>query len=155
MNSITHQGRCHCGNLALLLETALLPEQLPQRICNCDFCRKHGARYTSDAGGTAAIGVADPQLLGRYRFGLHSADFIWCRRCGVYVGAVMEDGAQSWAVFNLNVMSLPQQPAAQPVTFDFGGETFAQRRERRRRSWTPLAKRLPDPAPLPAGTGGH
>jgi hypothetical protein len=143
MSTATYEGRCHCGNLALLLQTALPARELPQRLCTCEFCRKHGARYTSDPAGTLAIGVADSKLLGRYRFGLHTADFLYCRRCGIYVGAVMEDGPNSYAVINLNVMTLPQQPAGAPGEFDFSSESFAQRRERRRRNWTPLAARLP------------
>ena len=44
-------GHCHCGNLELALETSVRPEELSLRADTCSFCRKHGARTTSDPSG--------------------------------------------------------------------------------------------------------
>ncbi len=53
-------GRCHCGNLELALETSVRPEELSLRADTCSFCRKHGARTTSDPGGRVMITVHHP-----------------------------------------------------------------------------------------------
>ena len=78
-------GRCHCGNLELALETSLRPEELSLRADTCSFCRRHGARTTSDPSGHVVITVHHPEQLLRYRFGLRTADFLVCTRCGIYV----------------------------------------------------------------------
>jgi len=62
-------GRCHCGNLELALETSLRPEELSLRADTCCFCRKHGARTTSDPSGRVVITVHHRDELLRYRFG--------------------------------------------------------------------------------------
>ena len=89
-----HTGSCHCGNLKLEFETMLEPAALPLRACQCSFCRRHVALSTSDPAGSVRVSVADASLLQRYRFGLGITDFLICRRCGVYLMAIMEiDGA--------------------------------------------------------------
>ena len=130
-------GRCHCGNLELSLETSVRPEELSLRADTCSFCRKHGARTTSDPSGRVVITVRDPEQLLRYRFGLETADFLVCRRCGIYVAAVMNEGAGCWATVNVNTLDVVDrfaQPAT-PVTYE--GESAAQRTARRRARWTP------------------
>src|SRR5438552_5931344 len=84
-------GRGHCGNVELALETSVRPEELALRADTCSFCRRHGARTTSDPSGRIVITVHDPEQLLRYRFGLRTADFLVCGRCGIYVAAVMKD----------------------------------------------------------------
>jgi len=88
-------GRCHCGNLELALETSLRPEELSLRADTCSFCRRHGARTTSDPSGHVVITVHHPEQLLRYRFGLRTADFLVCTRCGIYVkGTVAQKGGE-------------------------------------------------------------
>ena len=130
----TLAGRCHCGNIQISLETRVDPRELPLRACQCTFCRRHGARTTSDPAGRARVTVRDEAELSRYRWGLATADFLVCRRCGVYAAAVL----QSWAVLNANLFD-DQEPfrrEAQPVDYD--GESAEQRIARRRKAWTPL-----------------
>ena len=79
-------GRCHCGNLELSLETSVRPEELSLRADTCSFCRKHGARTTSDPSGRVVITVRHPGQLLRYRFGLETAVFLVCTR-GATLGA--------------------------------------------------------------------
>jgi len=132
------RGACHCGNVTVALETALAPEALPLRACGCTFCRKHGARATSDPAGRIRIDVQEPSQLLRYRFGQRTADFLVCARCGIYVGAVMTEADGAWATLNANTFAEPDRfaRAAQPV--DYGAETAAERRARRRARWTPV-----------------
>ena len=79
-------GQCHCGNLSFRLETA---GPLQPRACQCRFCRSHRAVCASDPAGHAIIKILDESLLSRYRFAQRTADCLICRRCGVYLGAVL------------------------------------------------------------------
>lgn len=141
---ITHQhrGGCHCGNLRWTLRSALAPDQLPARACQCSFCLRHGALSTSDPRGELRFEIDAPDLLLRYRFATGSADFLICLRCGVYVGALMQEGAAWFAIANLNTLQGREalRPAPQPMDYD--GEDVARRRGRRSARWTPSAALL-------------
>jgi len=41
-------GGCHCGNMTVVFESDLVPEQIGVRADQCSFCRKHGARTVTD-----------------------------------------------------------------------------------------------------------
>ena len=130
-------GGCHCGNLELVFETAQAPAGLTVRACGCSFCRRHGSRTVSDPGGRVEILVHDPAELSRYAFGLGTAEFLVCRRCGVYVGAVMAEADAAWAIVNVNALATPEvfAEAAVPVSYDRESET--ERRARRQRPLDP------------------
>ena len=109
----------------------------PAETDTCSFCRKHGARTTSDPGGRVVITVHHPEQLLRYRFGLRTADFLVCTRCGIYLAAVMNEGFASFATVNVNTLDAVDrltQPAT-PVTYE--GESAAERSARRKACWTP------------------
>jgi hypothetical protein len=130
-------GRCHCGNLELVLETRLRPARLPLRACTCTFCARHGARSTSDPQGRVTVTVHEPERLVRYRFGLGTADFLVCGRCGVYVAAVMTEGGSAWAVVDVNALDAVELFARAPTPFTYDGETADERGARRKARWTP------------------
>lgn len=134
-----HRGGCHCGNLRWTLASALAAAELPVRSCQCSFCQRHGALSTSDPAGRLLFQVDDRELLLRYRFATGSADFLICRRCGVYVGALMEEGASWFAIANLNTLEGREAlaPVPQPMVYD--GETEGARRGRRSARWSPSA----------------
>jgi len=132
-------GGCHCGNLRLDYASARPAAETEVRACGCSFCRKHGARSISDPQGRVRIRVDEPEALLRYRFGLHTAEFLVCRRCGVYVGAVARIGDADYAVVNANVLDAAQEFRRAPVAASYEGESADERRERRRRRWTPVA----------------
>ena len=130
-------GRCHCGNIELALETSVRPEELSLRACTCSFCRRHGARTTSDPGGRVVVTVHHPEQLLCYRFGLRTADFLVCARCGIYVAGVVHEGSGCFATVNVNALDAVDrftQPAT-PVTYE--GESAAERAARRKARWTP------------------
>lgn len=131
-------GRCHCGNLELVLDTPTAIDELPVRACACSFCTKHGVRTTSDPRGRVRIVVRDPQSLLRYRFGLRTADFLVCKRCGVYLAAVMTTEQGTYATLNLNTFDGAERftRAAAPVSYDT--ESEAARIARRESGWTPV-----------------
>jgi hypothetical protein len=99
---------------------------------------KHGAAYTSDPAGSVRFAHQDASALARYRFGQETADFVFCGRCGGYLGAVTEEGGQALMVLNLRAFD-PQPeglPVAQPMSYE--GETTGDRNTRRAARWTPV-----------------
>jgi hypothetical protein len=134
------EGGCHCGNLTYVFEASAGLDALELRACQCSFCRAHGGRNTSDPKGTMRIAVLHPEHLNRYRFGLNTADFLVCTRCGAYIAAVMEEGDKSWATVNANTFRQPP-PGRFPTTpMDFSGEDIAARAARRKQKWTPVVE---------------
>lgn len=133
------EGTCHCGNLAVVLETDKDPRELPLRACGCSFCRRHGTRTTSDPAGRAHIGARDAAKVSRYVFGLRTAEMLVCASCGVYCAAVLREGGQAWAVLNANLFLDPAfDRPAQPMSYD--AEDAQQRIARRKRLWTPVVR---------------
>jgi hypothetical protein len=130
-------GRCHCGNVAFTFQSSLPAEQLPIRACSCSFCRAHGARTTSDPNGHARITVHDPNQLIRYRFGLKTADFLICGRCGIYVGAVITVDSTCYAVLNTNTFNSAESFTREARAVNYDGETETERIRRRQANWTP------------------
>lgn len=126
-------GACHCGNISFRIETAIPAADIIARACDCSFCRMHGATTWSDPAGQAEIHIRDPDKLQKYRFALHSADFLICAECGVYVGAVLTDGEQVWSTLNLRLSG--EEPAVERASY--GSENLENRIERRKMSWTP------------------
>lgn len=84
------------------------------------------------------IVVRDSAHLSRYRFGLKTAEFLVCSKCGVYIGALMEQPDGHWFTVNVNAFrppppdDFPMQPA------DYDAEDVAARIARRKIRWTPV-----------------
>jgi hypothetical protein len=131
------RGSCHCGNLELVFETAVPPAELTLRACACSFCRRHGGRTVSDPAGRVEILIHDPAELSRYRFGLGTAEFLVCRRCGVYIGAVLTDVDAAFAIVNVNTLAMPELFATTAVLVSYDRESALERQVRRRARWTP------------------
>ena len=133
------EGGCHCGNLSYVFEASAALGELGLRADQCSFCRAHGARNTSDPNGTMHIAVRDGTKLQRYRFGLKTADFLICRECGCYIGAMLTDAGHSW--FTVNVNTFRERPADDfpAVPHDFDSENVQGRIARRKMRWTPVA----------------
>ena len=77
-----------------------------------------------------------PDALQRYRFGLQTADFLLCRNCGSYLGAMIESPAGRFGIVNTRLLQ-PQPadiPAPAPATYE--GEDAASRIARRERRWS-------------------
>jgi hypothetical protein len=134
----SYEGGCHCGAIEFTYETRLTPKRWAPRSCQCNFCRGHGAVVVSDAEGTVRFRYVYPDRLRRYRFSFRTADFLICRECGTYLGAVMMTGTGAVAVVNVNAMR--ERPRGLPASraVDYRNESLEQRRARRRDSWTPV-----------------
>lgn len=135
---MTLTGGCHCGNLTVAFELAAAASELALRACQCGFCRKHGVRTVSDRNSLLRIDVSEPAELVRYEFALHAAEFLICRRCGVYVAAVLDDGTRSVATLNVNVLDRDPFRDRDPEPAIYDDETAPARRARRLRMWTPV-----------------
>ncbi len=143
-----HQGGCHCGNIQVQVRLPKLPIETLVRSCACSFCRSHATRTVSDPDGHVDIQASDGSLLHRYRFGSRTADYLICRQCGVYVGAVCETAAGLRAVVNtpcLRDRAAFTQDAATP---DYDGEALDQRLARRTKNWMPATLHMPEQRPV-------
>jgi hypothetical protein len=133
----TWSGRCHCGAIGFTYTTATPPAQWSVRACQCTFCRAHGALSTSDPRGGIRFHASSTESLTRYRFGLRTADFLLCARCGVYIGAVMALGDRSIGIVNVNALAPAPEALAAPVPMTYDGEREEERARRRTERWSP------------------
>lgn len=141
-----HRGGCHCGNLRLEMRLTQPPSEVRLRACGCSFCRMHQTRTCSDPNGSVEITAADWDLVERYRFGTATAEFLICRRCGVYIGAVCDTPAGTRAVINTNCLDDRTAFTGQPNPTDHDGETLDGRLSRRAANWTPTVLRESGPS---------
>jgi hypothetical protein len=134
---LAYNGGCHCGALNITFETAQAPAKMERRACQCSFCRSHGVVSVSDPDGALRID-AKADALVRYRFGLKTADFLICARCGVYVASIFGNEEEMWGVVNANALHERGSFTSPIVAVDYDGETPNTRGERRKHRWTPL-----------------
>jgi hypothetical protein len=133
-----YRGGCHCGNLRVDVWLPRPASEMAVRSCACSFCRAHATRTVSDAAGQAELRAEDWSDVARYRFGSRTADYLLCRRCGVYVGAACDTAAGLRAVINTRCLldgAAFDRAAAHP---DYDGEAVEQRLARRAANWMPL-----------------
>ncbi len=130
-------GGCHCGALKIQFESAIAPEAMAVRACQCSFCRKHAASAVSDPAGSVHVILREPASVQRYRFGLATTDFLVCGRCGVYAAAVMEEAGRHYAIVIVAALDEAARFTQPAVPMDYSGEDEAARRARRRTKGTP------------------
>ena len=94
-------------------------------------------RTTSDPNGSVNIHAADRSLVQRYRFATGTAEFLICKRCGVYIGAIGETTSGTRAVINTNCLDDRAAFSQQPNHVDHDGEAIGDRLARRATNWTP------------------
>lgn len=151
MATMRHAGGCHCGNIALEFESAIDPAQIEVRACQCAFCRKHNSRAVTDPAGRVAIRVADAAELQRYMFGLRTAAYLVCRRCGVYVAAVTAGEPGLRAIAIVNALDDHRRFTRAPLAVDYDAEDRGARVERRRARWTPATLTIAGQEPSASG----
>ena len=115
------------------------PAEVRLRACGCSFCRAHNTRTASDPTGSVDIHAADWSLVQHYRFGTGTADFLICKRCGIYIGAICETASGTRAVINTNCLDDRAAFTQQPSPIDHAGEAIGDRLARRAANWTPAA----------------
>lgn len=136
----TFEGSCHCGALGFSFETSLPVTQWSVRACQCGFCRARDAMTTSDPAGRLTFQVNEAHALQRYRFGLKTADFLLCNRCGVYVGAQIQTEHGAFGTINTRALTSVPEGLPTAAAADYGAESVSERIARRERRWTPLAR---------------
>jgi hypothetical protein len=132
-----YKGSCHCGAIGFLYRTDVAPEHWSIRACQCRFCRAHDALSASDPSGFVEFTVADPELLSRYRFGLRTADFLLCRECGVYIGALIETDNGRFGIINIHALLQSPESLAPTEPMRYDSEDVGGRISRREKRWTP------------------
>ena len=135
-----YAGNCHCGALGFRYTTRRLPPDWSIRACQCRFCRMQDALSTSDPGGELRFFCNDPGALQRYRFALKTADFLLCRNCGIYVGAVIEINGAHYGIVNTHALETTPDDIAEVGAISYDDEDVAGRVSRREQRWTPVSE---------------
>lgn len=97
-------GSCHCGAVKVQLQTSISIERFSPRVCDCSFCRKHGAAYISDPVGHLRIEVTTDTPVHEYRQGSENAKFLLCAKCGVLVAVVYDAGSKLYGALNASCL---------------------------------------------------
>lgn len=134
-----YRGSCHCGAIGFIYRTAAEPDRWSIRACQCSFCRAHDALSTSDPAGDIVFTASRAGLLQKYRFGLKTADFLLCRRCGVYIGALIEIGSKAFGIINIHALAEVPENLAPIAASSYDGEDTGGRVARREQRWTPVS----------------
>ena len=131
------KGGCACGNVSVRLSLTKPLTEYTARKCLCSYCTARGALYVSDPDGKYEISVGEDSQLERQRFGTQTADFLVCRACDGFVGAVCDTPTGFRAVVNLKCLKEGAALTTKIQDFDYDAETPDQRLARRGRNWTP------------------
>lgn len=128
-------GSCHCGNIRYEFYSTVPRQELSVRACQCSFCKKRNAQYTSDPNGKLKIHLQEEQLINKYRFSTKTADFWICKNCGLLPVVTTQIGDTMYAVVNLTTTDNIDisQSAAKPA--DSSSEDRASREKRRKKTW--------------------
>ncbi|WP_413569288.1 GFA family protein [Bdellovibrio sp. HCB117] len=98
------KGSCHCKNIEVEVGIETDPANLQPRSCDCDFCVKHHAAYVSDPRGFLKIQYKSESLLGLYKQGTGTADFIFCKNCGILVGVIYKTPATIYGAVHSHIL---------------------------------------------------
>jgi hypothetical protein len=98
----------------------------------------HDALSTSDPNGHLTFEFEDPDQLQRYRFALRTADFLVCRGCGVYIGAVIDVGGANYGIINTHALDTAPPGIAPAGAISYDDEGADGRVSRREQRWTPV-----------------
>jgi hypothetical protein len=131
-------GSCHCGAIGFAYRTDQHASTWRVRACQCGFCRAHQALSTSDPAGSIEFEERHAGLLNRYHFGQHTADFLICRQCGVYIGALIETARGGFGIINVNALRPIPSGLSEPAMMEYGSESKEQRIARREQRWSPV-----------------
>jgi hypothetical protein len=95
------------------------------------------SRMISDPAGLLELSADDWSLVELYRFGTRTADFVICRRCGVFIAAISDLSTKPYAVVNVNCLDDRALFTAQEAMHEFQDETLEARTSRRTANWMP------------------
>lgn len=133
-------GGCHCGVITYALAWPEKELPVPSRSCTCSFCTKHSNQYASHPKARLKARFADEGLVSRYRFATGSADFVFCRRCGVMPFLAADINGKTFALVNVNTLDDQSAIATEVPAMTFEGEHLEDRTGRRKKNWIPRVK---------------
>jgi hypothetical protein len=128
-------GKCHCGNIAFVLDWPGDSSEIVARACGCTFCTKHGGAWTSHRDAKLAVTVAQPDAVSKYAFGTQTATFHVCTRCGAVPIVTSVIAEQLYAVVNVNTFERFDFARLRRQAADFAGEAQQLRLARRQKNW--------------------
>lgn len=132
---LSSPGGCHCGNIRYELGGEVPVAEWAARFCGCGFCTRHGGLYASHPGASMTVDLKQPDQVGRYRFATASADFCFCRVCGVLVFLTSEIDGNLYGLVNMNTLDQRPQAFQEAPVMSYEGEDADARLERRRKNW--------------------
>ncbi|MFQ5995577.1 MAG: GFA family protein [Acidiferrobacterales bacterium] len=110
---------------------------MPVRVCECSFCKKHNATYTSHGEAGLTVAIAEPSRVSKYLFGTNTAEFHVCGRCGVMPFATSRIDGELYAVVNVNTFEDADTFTFTREVRDYEAESLEDRLARRKRVWIP------------------
>jgi len=114
MNTPLHGG-CHCGRIAFDMTLSKPAPEFTPRACDCSFCRKHGAAWLSDAGGSLRVRLRGEPMV--YRQGSAQAEFVACAHCAVLAFVRYEHEGRVHAAVNVRALDdLASFASSQPAS---------------------------------------
>jgi hypothetical protein len=129
------KGQCHCGNITYTLDWEPDPTEIPARACDCSFCTRHGAVWTSNPDGHLRVAIGDPDAVHHYAFGTETADFNVCRQCGVVPLVTCTVDGRVYAVVNVNTLENVDPALLHHRSASFSEESAASKLARRQANW--------------------
>lgn len=140
-----HQGQCHCGAIRVEYVSDIPPSETLVRACQCAFCRMHQSLTVSDPEGSLTFIETKSGAVHPYRFGLKTSDFIVCRTCGAYAGALMDHDGRTVGIANIHLFANKVEFTAEPSGMNYDTEDQRARIARRAEKWMPARlERAPD-----------
>lgn len=125
------EGQCHCGAIRARLVFTKPAGEIEVRACQCGFCTRHGSMTISDPAGRATIEIRRGQLHA-YQFASRTATSLLCQSCGVYAGAMLQDGDARWSVVSVRGLAIPEFLGRAPTPVSYDAETADERIARRK-----------------------
>ncbi len=133
-----YKAACDCSNIEYYFSTALLPKLWPVRTCACSFCsRRTHHIHCADPNGSVRFEFSELAKVTRYRHGTRTADFLVCRSCDAYMGAVMLTEKGRFAVLNIEHL-IDDIRCPEIGSLKWEHENLETRLARRHKSWTPV-----------------
>jgi hypothetical protein len=128
-------GKCHCGNVAFVLDWPGEPFDLVARVCSCSFCIKHGGVWTANPQAKLSVILQRISAVSKYAFGTETAAFYVCARCGAVPFVTSEIANHVYAVVNVNTFENFDLSRLSRQAVSFDGEDEESRLARRQRNW--------------------
>ncbi len=134
----SYKGGCHCDSIQIEYISSIAPSVTEIRECQCSFCRKHGTKAIADPTGLLVIRIVEAKSVSGYSFGLQTAQYLVCSKCGVYVAAITNDKDEPRGIAILNSLNESALFTSPAVPADYSAENRFYRQALRRQNWTPV-----------------